>query len=90
MPPTIGSHDPTWSALGNRLFRHYRARPEGRNVYILSDGTVTELDPDQETMFWDRADGSPYVVVALYGGHDSYEVTSAQATLLTNAGYTVT
>lgn len=58
------------------LFRHYGGQPEGRNVYILTDGTVTENDQSDQTL----------VARTLFGGH--YEtVTDAEALLLTAAGY---
>jgi hypothetical protein len=58
------------------LFRHYRPVVTGRNVFILTDGTVTETQP------W------PYETVArvLMGGL-AEPVTDAEATLLTAAGY---
>lgn len=76
--------------LQRALFRHYRARPAGRNVYIYSNNTVSELDPDGETTFTTRHEGTPYVTAFFQGGAGPYTITSAQATLLTNAGYTVT
>lgn len=74
-----------------RLFRHFSAGQRGRNVYYLSDGTVTEVDPDSETVYWeDPGDGSTYVAQMWWGSTASaYTVTSAQATALTDAGYTV-
>lgn len=72
-----------------------RARPAGVNVYILSDGTVTEDDPDGTRVVW-NADGygddaatAKYVVRVFYGGHDDYEVNATEAALLTGAGYTL-
>jgi len=65
--------------------------PRGRNVYYLSDGTVTETDPDGSNVFWTASEGSPYVVTVWWGSTASpYEVTADQATALSNAGYTVT
>ena len=74
------------------LFRHYRSRPEGRNVFIYSDGTVSEVDPNGVTTQWNQTDGDQlgvYVTACFYGGAGPYAVTAAQATLLTNAGYSV-
>jgi hypothetical protein len=90
LPPGTGGQTP----LQYRLWRHYRSRPEGRNVYVLSDGTVTEDDPDSETVHWfgghdSPADGTPYVVHVFYGGHDDYIIDDATATLLAAEGYTV-
>lgn len=78
------------------LFRHYRGRPVGRNVFIYSDSTVSEVDPDGVSTFWQEVEGTPFITGhsavsgVFYGGHDNQYVTAAQATLLTNAGYTVT
>lgn len=78
-----------WSV--NRLMRYYGTMPRGRNVYYLSDGTVTENDPDSRSVFWTREAGSPYVHTVWWGAPETpYTVTSAQATALTDAGYTVT
>lgn len=74
------------------LFRHYRSRPEGRNVYIYSDGSVSEVDPNGVTTQWQATDGDQtgiYITACFYGGHGAYPVTATQATLLTAAGYTV-
>jgi hypothetical protein len=65
------------------------------NVFLLSDGTVTEDEPDGTAVVWSPNDrtgdsiNAKWVEVAWYGGHDDYEITDEQATLLTNAGYTV-
>lgn len=73
------------------LMSYYGGGPRGRNVYYLSDGTVTEVDPDGTNTFWTRGDGTPYVVQAWWGSTaDPYTVTADQATALTDAGYTVT
>jgi hypothetical protein len=71
------------------LFRHYRARPAGRNVYIYSDDTVSEVDPDGSATFCRRDEGSPYVTAFFQGGAGPYTVTAAQETLLEAAGFTV-
>ena len=60
------------------LFAHYGTVTEGRNVYILNSGVVTEQYP---------ADPSTISHV-LWGGR-AESITSAEATLLTNAGYGV-
>lgn len=86
LPPWTGREAQT--VTGWRLFRHYRSRPEGINVFLLSDGTVTEDDPDGTSVHWlNENDGNPYVQVAWYGGHDDYNITEAQKTLLVAAGY---
>jgi hypothetical protein len=74
-----------------RCFQNHGGSPRGRNVFYFSDGTVSETEPDCHTTFWTATDGSPYVVQAWWGSTDqAYTLTSAQATALTNAGYTVT
>ncbi len=92
VPPTLPPGDPDQSLTGYKLFRHYRSRPEGRNVFIYSDDSVSEVDPNGVTTQWNKTDGDGtgiYIVACFYGGAGPYAVTSAQATLLTNAGYTV-
>ena len=86
VPPVL----PTSSGVSYLLFRHYRTRPEGINVYVLSDGTVTETDPDGTNVYWQAAEGSPYVTECFYGGHDAYNISDATAALLISEGYTVT
>ena len=91
-PPSFGRIPTTWSIPhpGNVLQRHYRARQEGTNVYYLSDGTVTETDPDSTTVFWHFYEGSPYVKRWFEGSTaDAYELTAAEADALESAGYTV-
>lgn len=95
VPPTLPEGSPGQTDLQYRLFRHFRRRPAGIDVFIYSNGTVSEIEPDSQTTFWSTQDagytaGLPYVTAAFYGGHDSYNITAAQSTLLTNAGYTVT
>lgn len=65
-------------------------------MFLLSDGTITESEPDGTAVVWSPNDrngdaiNAKYVVVAWYGGHDNYEVTDAQAAILQANGYTVT
>lgn len=61
---------------GNALFRHYGPRPVGRNVWKLTDGSYTELDPSDSS-----------VVAHLYHGAHVHEVSAAEAASLTAAGY---
>lgn len=93
VPPTLP--DDTTS-LAYRLFRHYKSRPEGINVYIMSDGSVTQSDPDGSSSLWRESDrmgdtipGAPHVTHVFWGGHDMDAVTPAEAIILANAGYTV-
>jgi hypothetical protein len=75
----------------HRLMRHYKGLPRGRNVYYLSDGTVTEAAPDSVTVFWtDQKDGSVYVRRVFWGSTlTPYSVSVEEAAALTAAGYTV-
>jgi hypothetical protein len=66
------------------LMRHYSNLYRGRNVYILSDNTVTENHPGREEA---NADGLPYVRLTLFGAHAGQVVSDADATILTAAGY---
>lgn len=62
--------------LANRLGVHIDASGRGRNVFLLSDGTITEKQP------------SDYSAVSkvYYGGHIN-QIDSAEVALLTAAGY---
>jgi len=63
-----------------RLMRHYQPMWRGVNVWVLNDGTCTEVQPQDET-----------TINRLFaGGHVSpHDLTSFQVTALTNAGYVV-
>lgn len=117
VPPIyLGGPDPLHgidSAM-QRLFRHFDNRDRGRNIFLMSDGTVTD---SQDTSFGANASGTPpnmiqpptdpyvrsifesggelievdvfqvpYVVRTYYGGSGNV-ITSAEATILTAAGY---
>lgn len=58
------------------IMRHYSPLPRGRNVYLLTDGTVTETQP------WDQAT----IAKTYFGGHIE-TITAAEAAVLTAAGY---
>jgi hypothetical protein len=62
--------------LAHRLFRHYKSRAGGRNIYILDDGTVTQSQPADMTT----------VRVTAFAGHIN-EVTAADLALLVVAGF---
>lgn len=64
--------------LGYALFRHFKSRAQGRNVFEMNDGSITE-DPDT----------LENVATTWYGGHGPYTVTEAQKTALEAAGYEV-
>ena len=87
-PVAVDSRDIT-DPLAQRLFRYYKTRRRGRNVFILKNGTVTENLPassynsdgtlNQEA--WSQVD------TIFWGGHGPQVITSAQQTTLTGAGY---
>lgn len=77
------------SRLANRLMRYYGTMERGRNVFYLSNGVVTETDPDSVSVFWEQSAGSPYVLRVWYGGHHGGKVSAAEQTALEAAGYTV-
>lgn len=62
--------------LGNRLAAFRPPARRGRNVYLLNSGVFTERQPSDMTT----------VSKIYHGGHDN-EVTDAEATALTAAGY---
>jgi hypothetical protein len=84
-PPT-GEGDVAWRrqvGVTRALARHMEPGVRGRNVFLLTDGTVTRRGPDGHTVTWDD------VARVFYGGHVAEEVTEAQKELLEAAGYTV-
>jgi hypothetical protein len=62
--------------LANRLARHVEPTARGRNVYLLTNGTFTEIQPSNIAT----------VNKVYYGGHD-IEVTAEEVAALTAAGY---
>ena len=42
VPPVAVDSRDLPDPLSNRLFRYYKSRPRGRNVFILTNNTVTE------------------------------------------------
>lgn len=62
--------------LANRLAAHRQPGARGRNVYLLTNGTYTENQPGDMTT----------VQKTYHGGHDN-EVTEAEVSSLTAAGY---
>lgn len=71
--------DPVAWALnrgGNMLMRHYGPQSVGVNVYLMSDGSITENDPTD----WSLVDD------VLWGGHDT-EISAELAARLIDAGY---
>jgi hypothetical protein len=63
-------------ALATKLFRHYKRRAGSRNIYILTDGTVTQSQP------WDMTT----VQTTCFGGHTN-NVTAAELAALIAAGF---
>lgn len=63
-------------SAGSRLFRRLRPGKRGRNVFLLIDGTYTEVQPP----YWSD------VAKVYYGGH-VHTITDAEVTSLTEAGY---
>lgn len=104
VPPVLPEGDPTQTRQGWRLFRHYSARPEGRNVYLYwTDDTHTALhQPASQT----EAETDPVTIYdangniaynqwdrlawVFWGGHAPVVIPSNVATILTNIGYVVT
>ncbi len=99
-PPVLPVGDPDQEPGAYRLFRHFRARPSGINVYQyrvgsgmqLAVGIISEVDPYSTY----NADGSlasngwDDLETVWWGGHDDVPITAAQSALLVAAGYTVT
>ena len=78
-PPTdnlVRYADPNGHGLAHRLFRFYSPDPRGRNVYKMVDGSYSEID---------QRDDSLYTKI-YFGGHDN-EVTAQEVSDLTAAGY---
>lgn len=76
-PPT--TNDVRYGIPGKRgwnLWRFLSPGPRGVNVYLLTDGTYSEIEQFDTSL----------VTTVYHGGH-SHTITSAEATSLTNAGY---
>lgn len=73
-PAAIRPSHPGWD-----LFKHYRPWDAGINVFVVG-GVVTTVEPAYEFVTPEKV---------YLGGH-IYEVTDAEAAVLTAAGYTVT
>ena len=77
-PPTdddVSWTDPFRGGPANALLRFLRPNPRGRNVYLKTDGTYTENEPDYED-----------IQKVYFGGHLN-EVSDAEVVSLTAAGY---
>lgn len=62
--------------LAYSLFRHFDSEPRGRNVFKLLDGTITENEPNDNTL-----------IARTYFGGSNNEVSSTEVAELTAAGY---
>jgi hypothetical protein len=62
--------------LAYRLFKNFAPEPQGRNVFLLTNGTYTENEPNDITT----------IAKTYLGGHDN-EISAEEATSLTAAGY---
>lgn len=80
-PKMVPPYLPESPGLAKRVMGHYASGSQGRNVYILNDDTVTEVDPNGVTVKWTD------VAHAFYGGHVAEGITAHEQTLLQNAGY---
>ena len=58
------------------LFRHFDAEPRGRNVFLLTNGTYTQNEPNDIT-----------TIRKVYWGGSDNEVTADEVASLTAAGY---
>jgi hypothetical protein len=62
--------------LANQWGKHVALSPRGRNVFLLTNGNITENQPSDATT----------VSKIYYGGHAT-EVTAEEVAALTAAGY---
>ena len=62
--------------LAYDLFRHYGNDPRGRNVFLLTDGSYTENEPNDVT-----------TISKVYWGGSNNEVSADEVASLTAAGY---
>jgi len=62
--------------LAYSLFKHFDAEPRGRNVFLLTNGTYTENEPNDIT-----------TISKVYWGGTDNDVTADEVASLTAAGY---
>lgn len=62
--------------LAFNLFKYFGNEPRGRNVFLLTDGTYTENEPNDIT-----------TITKVYWGGSENQVTEAEVASLTAAGY---
>ena len=58
------------------LLRHFDAEPRGRNVFLLTNGTFTENEPNDNA-----------TITRVYFGGSDNEVSADEVASLTAAGY---
>lgn len=96
-PPTddvVGPVNPDSTGPSARLMGYYPTHARGRNIWVLPDGTYTDVQPGQLATPQDAADGvlpmgdllAPTYLRVYYGGHE-YEVSAQEAAALRAAGY---
>lgn len=69
---------PDDSPIAKRVLSFYRGGLEGITVYVLNDGSVTQIQPEDVS-----------TISKTYRGGYRHEITAAEAIVLTNAGYAV-
>jgi hypothetical protein len=74
LPPK--DFDSQEARLAYSLFRHFDAEPRGRNVFLLTNGTFTENEPNDNT-----------TITRVYFGGSDNEVSASEVASLTAAGY---
>ena len=74
LPPKPESSEEERFAYG--LFKHYANDARGRNVFLLTDGTYTENEPNDIT-----------TIRKVYWGGTNNEVSADEVASLTAAGY---
>ena len=73
IPPVVADRARNQKVAG--VVRRWPAHDRGKNVWKKTDGTYTEVQP-----------ASADISITYHGGH-VHDITSAESTLLTAAGY---
>jgi hypothetical protein len=74
IPPN--DFDSQEARLAYGLFRHYNNEPRGRNVFLLTNGSYTENEPNDIT-----------TIRKVYWGGTDNEISADEVASLTAAGY---
>jgi len=91
----VGPINPDTEGMERKLMGYYKPHPRGRNVWVLPDGTFTEVQPWPLVSVEEAHQGVlPIGTVALvptykdvyYGGH-VYQLSDQEVDALTAAGY---